>query len=577
MSAPRDAALDYAGRGWAVFPCARKVPRTGHGVRDATTNPTVIAGWWERWPETNVGIATGAVSGLFALDVDGEPGADSLADLEREQGALPRTRSVTTPSGGQHFYFRHPGGTISNSSGRLGAGLDIRGDGGYVVAPPSTGYELDEALPVAAAPAWLLDLIRDSGRRTTAPVGETIPAGRRNDVLTSLAGTMRRRGFCEEAIRAALLAENRTKCAPPLPEAEVGKIAESVARSYEPGDPVLRTGGSDSLVPCDTGATTGDDEPEMRYLLREHEAGRLEPEPVELGPMPEDATAAMRAVVIEVAKRIGLQRAVDDDGAIRFSCREAADAVEEIKNYKHAWRVLHRLRKAGVIEHVGNDEPRNGHRQGTALYAPPSLPSDVPKVAIPVATGGVEAGRGAGDIEGAQPLREVPDLPLVADAEFGAGRLDRLAAFKRHASGTGASTPAIKVQGHDASVGRAPATTAPRDGDDRTPFCTCRRPARSPRADGPAFCQTCKRPIRETEPAHIHSGQVPTPSLSADARPPDDLSDLASVEQPLPAVPPAMARAGSPRTCRCDRPEPWRDEDGELICRKCGFPAEVES
>lgn len=110
------------------------------------------------------------------------------------------------------------------------------------------------------------------------------------------------------------------------------------------------------------------------------------------------------------------------------------------------------------------------------------------------------------------------------------------------------------------------AAASPPDADRARPqHCACRRPARSPRANGPDECMVCRRPIR----ADGFSSTAPA-CVSADApTPPDDLSDL-GVEQPLPAVPPAMARAGSPRTCRCERAEPWRNEDGEVRCRKCG-------
>ena len=129
----------YAGRGWCVFPCVAgaKVPATTHGLHDATTDRDVIRQWWERWPRANVAIRTGAVSGLVVLDVDGPEGFASLKALEARHGALPRTYTVSTPRGGLHFYFAHPGGTIPNSAGKIAPGIDLRGDGGYVVAPPS--------------------------------------------------------------------------------------------------------------------------------------------------------------------------------------------------------------------------------------------------------------------------------------------------------------------------------------------------------------------------------------------------------------------------------------------------------
>jgi hypothetical protein len=133
------AALEYAASGRRVFPCApgTKRPATVYGLHDATLDPDVIRGWWERWPRANVAIRTGAVSGLVVLDVDMPEGFASHEALEAKQGRLPVTYTTTMPSGGKHYYFRHPGGTVPNSAGKLGPGLDVRGDGGYVVAPPS--------------------------------------------------------------------------------------------------------------------------------------------------------------------------------------------------------------------------------------------------------------------------------------------------------------------------------------------------------------------------------------------------------------------------------------------------------
>jgi hypothetical protein len=102
-----DAALRFAADGRPVFPCAGKRPYTEHGLLDATTDPDVIRGWWERWPDANVAVRTGQVSGLLIVDVDDH---DALHALARNHGELPRTASVTTPRGGQHYWFRHPGG-----------------------------------------------------------------------------------------------------------------------------------------------------------------------------------------------------------------------------------------------------------------------------------------------------------------------------------------------------------------------------------------------------------------------------------------------------------------------------------
>src|SRR5262245_52180190 len=134
-----EAAVAYAGRGLPVFPCKGKMPRTEHGFQDASTDHETVLTWWTRWPEAAIGIPTGAVSGLIVLDVDVQHGgAGTLAELERKHGKLPKAPEVLTGGGGKHFYFAHPGEHVQSSVGKLGAGLDVRGDGGYVIAPPST-------------------------------------------------------------------------------------------------------------------------------------------------------------------------------------------------------------------------------------------------------------------------------------------------------------------------------------------------------------------------------------------------------------------------------------------------------
>jgi putative DNA primase/helicase len=117
---------------------AAKHPRTKHGLKDASTDQRLIADWWGQWPDANVGVRTGAASGLLVLDIDvGSGGEESLARLEESPGRLPATVTALTGGGGRHLMFRHPGGEVQNSAGKLGAGLDTRADGGYIVAPPS--------------------------------------------------------------------------------------------------------------------------------------------------------------------------------------------------------------------------------------------------------------------------------------------------------------------------------------------------------------------------------------------------------------------------------------------------------
>jgi Bifunctional DNA primase/polymerase, N-terminal/Primase C terminal 1 (PriCT-1) len=220
-------------------PNVGKHPRTRNGLIDATTDRVIVDRWWDRWPDANVAMRTGVESGVIVLDVDGDEGADSLHALERRYGELPRTTRVKTPNGGEHFYFAHPGGRIPTTASRLGPRLDVRGDGGYALVPPSLGangrrYELDDQQEPAAAPGWLVELMAElKSSSDGGSAGDQIPEGRRNTTLTSMAGTMRRRDIDESAILAALIDTNRRRCRPMLPDCEVEAIAASIGR-YKP-------------------------------------------------------------------------------------------------------------------------------------------------------------------------------------------------------------------------------------------------------------------------------------------------------------------------------------------------------
>jgi len=170
-----DLALSYAQQGIPVFPVrasdspdgAAKTPLTGNGLRAATTRKFIIERWWRDNPEAAVGIPTGPTSGFFVVDLDKKADADGEAELARLEAThepLPPTRTVLTPSGGKHLLFKHVDG-IGNR-GRFAPACDIRGDGGYVLAPGSvmgTGefYDCpDPAAPIADAPEWLIDIIK---------------------------------------------------------------------------------------------------------------------------------------------------------------------------------------------------------------------------------------------------------------------------------------------------------------------------------------------------------------------------------------------------------------------------------
>ena len=151
------------------------------GFKAATTDGPTITTWWKQWPEAMIGIPTGEPSGVFVLDIDrdegkGLDGFAALAAMEAAHGPLPETRTQRTPRGGEHRLFSWPGFKIKNSASKLGAGLDIRGDGGYVIVAPSVNadgvpYEwIRESEPVAA-PHWLLVLLDGPKPRARAHAG----------------------------------------------------------------------------------------------------------------------------------------------------------------------------------------------------------------------------------------------------------------------------------------------------------------------------------------------------------------------------------------------------------------------
>jgi len=250
------AAIDYANKGFPVFPCcwpdvdghcgcgrhhedrsAGKVPLTAHGLQDATTDLNRLSAWWGKYPNSNLAVAI--PKGYFVLDIDiAHNGYESLAKLQRIVGELPDTLLITTGSGGSHYWFTTTE-PVRNTVALAGLeGLDIRGIGGYVVTAPSlhrTGgyYKIAENRCPAPAPQALIDLVLKAtpSNQSIAPaIVNAINEGGRNHTLASLGGTMRRRGMELKEIETSLLAINLNRCNPPLPEDQVRKIAASVSR-----------------------------------------------------------------------------------------------------------------------------------------------------------------------------------------------------------------------------------------------------------------------------------------------------------------------------------------------------------
>ena len=264
-----DMALDYANRGWAVFPvyhpirgmnnetrcscydneCDKigKHPRTAHGFKDATTDESKIRSWWTKRPDANIGIATGKDSGLIVIDVDPRNGGiETLKKLTKELRVLKNPLKVNTGGGGRHYFFRYPDHDVKAPK-KLGDGLDIKADDGYVVAAPSlhaSGRQYlwrprfsPENRPLATLPdAWLQRMEEEVQKKknTQTPVGangngKIIPSGERNTMLASLAGSLRRRGLEYQGLYAALKGINQACCRPPLENKEVQGIAKSIS------------------------------------------------------------------------------------------------------------------------------------------------------------------------------------------------------------------------------------------------------------------------------------------------------------------------------------------------------------
>jgi hypothetical protein len=252
----KEAALIYVAEGFSIIPlhwlsakkcscgksdCASpaKHPLTPHGLKDASSDPAVVKDWWKKFPKANIGVCTGQASGgLTVIDFDLAKGCDPDSLI------MPATLKIETGAG-FHAWFRSTV-EIRNSASKLGQGIDVRGWGGYVVAPPSIHHSgrtykfLNENL-IAEFPEELFKLLQPE----PVPNPEADPPlilgyspdmadfaleGSRNDFLTKIGGKLRRQGFSSTEIESALLASNQERCKPPLSSKEVCQIARSVGR-----------------------------------------------------------------------------------------------------------------------------------------------------------------------------------------------------------------------------------------------------------------------------------------------------------------------------------------------------------
>lgn len=203
-----------------------KHPRTRHGLKDASADLAQIDRWWQDWPTANIGVATGRESGVVVLDVDGDVGRQSLAMLP----ALPNTWRSRTGRG-EHVWFAPPGGGVGNRVG-FRPGLDLRGDGGYVLAPPSrhvsgTAYAWrvgPSDVELAPMPGWLVELVRAPEPHASTVAPECWLEGTRNDRLWRLTRSLHAQGFPSDLVATLVQGANTQQCLPPLPASEVADI-----------------------------------------------------------------------------------------------------------------------------------------------------------------------------------------------------------------------------------------------------------------------------------------------------------------------------------------------------------------
>ena len=260
----RKAALAYAKAGIPIFPthyisddgmCSCGNPECGTsggkhpifngGYKNATTDPEQIKAWWSQKPY-NIAVATGKDS-IICLDVDGPDGKDSLDRLEKQYGPIPETVTVKTGNG-FHNYFKAPHTKIPCSTGTIAKGIDVRGDGGHAILPPSDHYKggsyafsdglNPENTEYALMPDWLIQLAikeKESKAKETAKSEQVIPLGKRNDTLFKRGCGLRGKGSSSKDILKNLLKINTERCKPSLDESEVKRICSSVCQ-YKKGD-----------------------------------------------------------------------------------------------------------------------------------------------------------------------------------------------------------------------------------------------------------------------------------------------------------------------------------------------------
>jgi hypothetical protein len=211
--------------GMPVFPCrADKRPYTEHGFKEATRNVEQIAEWWARWPDALIGVPTGRASRLIAVDID----PDGIGWYTEHAEQLGAGRTHRTRRDGYHVLYRNPATEIRNSAGLLAAGVDVRGEGGYIIWWPAHGCQaVGDLEDLTEVPAWLLEqLARPQVALQASPSdGRKVPSGQRNSYLSREAFRLRKQGADVDGILQTLRALNDTRLESPLPDEELLAIA----------------------------------------------------------------------------------------------------------------------------------------------------------------------------------------------------------------------------------------------------------------------------------------------------------------------------------------------------------------
>ena len=233
-----ETALMYADKGWRVLPITeneKSPPLISKWQIRATDEANQIKRWWATWPNANIGIATGRESGIFVVDVDPKNGGDETLAALLKKNSFPKTLTVKTGSGGSHVFFKCDRAIKSSNGKKLGQGIDLKADGGYIVAarsvhPNGNQYAWNNSKPVAEPPEWLLELI-DSPTKDKGVIFSDegfIPNGQRNNELYRRGCSLRGKGSKQSEMARGIHRINRHDCESPLPDDEVNEIIASV-------------------------------------------------------------------------------------------------------------------------------------------------------------------------------------------------------------------------------------------------------------------------------------------------------------------------------------------------------------